>query len=116
LSQRAALRLISKPTKKKSAKRSESSKSVDDPVRMQVLSAMTPDDWVEALTLFLGLDGFVRLLAGDHKGGPRLPDNWRKKLETRAEGQAIRRLQKQYPNKRLRSLRLVHDAGSEVSH
>src|SRR5262249_44686625 len=87
-----------------------------DPVMMLVLSAMTDAEWAEALTYFLGLDKFVRLLVGDPKGGPCLPDDWRTKLETRAGEQAIRRLRQRHPNKRIGKLKLVHDAGAETSH
>lgn len=116
LSLRGARRLISKPAKKKPSQMKPGSERPDDPVRILVLSTMTKTDWVEALTLYLGLDGFVHLLVGNPKDGPRLPAAWREKLETRAGEQAIRRLQQRHPNKRLRSLRLVHDAGSSAPH
>jgi hypothetical protein len=99
LSLRAAVRLISKSQPKIQSDSGSADSETDASAIATAIMGWSDADWGEALTE-LGFERFLQVC----------PPEWRAKLQRRAGGQAIRQLQAQHPNKRVKRLHLVYDA------
>ena len=113
LSQRAALRLISKP-KQAGKKEPEEEEETSAPENLVpagtnlALSALkiTSDEQVTAALRILTLDWFIRVM----------PPEWNSDIQKRLRGHILRKEQKRHPNTRLKNLRLVHSGDGLAKH